>query len=79
MHRTTGAVIAWSYGVGGTGVNCDFGHAVSYSDIAAVAVFAAADAYRKEHPGAKLGEVISESGFGSRSTYYKVRKQLEER
>lgn len=37
-----------------------------------------ADTYRKEHPDAKLSEVISESGFGSRTTYYKVRKQLEE-
>ena len=32
-----------------------------------------------EHPEMPIGEVIADSGFGSRTTYYKVRKQLEER
>ena len=30
-----------------------------------------------EHPEMPIGEVIADSGFGSRTTYYKVRKQLE--
>ncbi len=32
-----------------------------------------------KHPEMPIGEVIADSGFGSRTTYYKVRKQLEER
>ena len=29
------------------------------------------------HPDMPIGEVIVGSGFGSRTTYYKIRKQLE--
>ncbi len=29
------------------------------------------------HPDMPIGEVIVDSGFGSRTTYYKIRKQLE--
>ena len=30
-----------------------------------------------EQPGRPIGEVIADSGFGSRTTYYKVRRELE--
>ena len=35
-----------------------------------------ADAYRQSHPKAKIGEIIAESGFGSRSTYYSAQAKL---
>lgn len=35
-----------------------------------------ADAYRQSHPKAKIGEIIAESGFGSRSTYYSTLTKL---
>jgi len=36
-----------------------------------------ADQYKKEHPDATLSEVISESGFASRTTYYAVRARMQ--
>lgn len=36
-----------------------------------------ADQYKKEHPDATLSEVISESGFASRTTYYTVRARMQ--
>lgn len=35
-----------------------------------------AEAYRQSHPKAKIGEIIAESGFGSRSTYYSTLTKL---
>lgn len=35
-----------------------------------------AEAYQKEHPDAPVHEVASESGFGSRQTYYSVKSRL---
>lgn len=35
-----------------------------------------AEAYRQSHPKAKANEIISESGFGSRSTYYSTLAKL---
>ena len=35
-----------------------------------------AEAYRQSHPKAKIGEIIAESGFGSRSTYYSTQTKL---
>lgn len=36
-----------------------------------------ADNYQKEHPDAPLTEVIAESGFASRTTYYTVKSRLQ--
>ena len=36
-----------------------------------------ADKYQKEHPDATLSEVIAESGFASRTTYYAVKSRLQ--
>ncbi len=33
---------------------------------------------RVAHPEMPIGEIIEDSGFGSRTTYYKIRKQLED-
>ena len=35
-----------------------------------------ADRYQKEHPNASIQEVALESGFGSRQTYYAVKRKL---
>ena len=37
-----------------------------------------AEKYKKEHPDATLNEVISESGFASRTTYYAVKARLQQ-
>ena len=36
-----------------------------------------ADNYQKEHPDATLSEVIAESGFASRTTYYAVKARMQ--
>ena len=36
-----------------------------------------ADKYQKEHPDSTLSEIISESGFASRTTYYTVKARLQ--
>lgn len=36
-----------------------------------------ADKYREAHPNASIAEIASESGFGSRQTYYTVRAKLK--
>ena len=36
-----------------------------------------ADKYQKEHPDATLSEVIAESGFASRTTYYAVKSRMQ--
>ena len=37
-----------------------------------------AEKYKKEHPDATLNEVISESGFASRTTYYAVKARMQQ-
>jgi len=35
-----------------------------------------ADEYKKQHPGASISELVAESGFGSRQTYYNIKDRL---
>jgi len=35
-----------------------------------------AEEYRQKHPNASIAEIVSESGFGSRQTYYNVKERL---
>jgi len=36
-----------------------------------------AEEYKRNHPDASISELVSESGFGSRQTYYKVKASLQ--
>ena len=36
-----------------------------------------AAALQEAHPGMPIGEVIADSGFGSRTTYYKIKRELQ--